>query len=89
MYRPPTDAEGAIAFLWRRGKVPRWVNIHVYRVDRADGEFTDILLTYSGRFTSDSRYDDLYIAGEIIPPFSMKGPPLPGVSHISGERTGG
>jgi hypothetical protein len=45
----PWDAEQVVAYLWRDGKVPEWVDV---TVTAADDTFTYLTLTCCGRFTA-------------------------------------
>jgi hypothetical protein len=69
----PWSAQEVVAFLWRDGKVPEWINV---AVEAEDGKRSLIGLRCCGRFTAQ---EDLlyhrYPGG--VPPFSIKSPVLP------------
>jgi len=71
--RGPWSAEQVVAFLWRDGKVPEWINI---AVESEDGKRTLVGLRCCGRFTA--REELLYHRyPDGVPPFSIKSPFLP------------
>src|SRR5205823_9435154 len=45
----PVTFDEAVAWLWRAGKVPQWINI---QVEWADDTFTHVALRCCGRFTA-------------------------------------
>lgn len=61
-----------INFLWRKGKVPEWVNVMIHSYDE---ERTYVSLICCGRFTADDRL--LYHEREGYQPFHVLGPNLP------------
>ena len=61
---PKTEAE-AVDFLYRKGKVPEWINV---AADSADGEYTDLVLECCGRFTGMAKH--VYHREGGIPPFN-------------------
>jgi hypothetical protein len=70
----PWSADEAVAFLWRDGQVPEWINV---AVQVADGRRTLVGLRCCGRFTAqaDLLYHQHYEAA--VPPFSIISPVLP------------
>jgi hypothetical protein len=72
-YHGPWSVEEAVAFLWRDGKVPEWVDTAV----RAEnGRQTLVALRCCGRFTAQEELLYHRYAGG-VPPFSIKSPVLP------------
>ncbi len=76
-YIGPLDTDGAVKYLWRNGKVPEWIDVHVHSVE--DGA-TVIQLWCCGHYTSmpANSYNemiDLDFADHT--PFSVKGPIFP------------
>jgi len=70
----PIDAEGAVKYLWRWGKVPEWINVHVRAVE---GNVTVIQLICCGHFTSlpANFYNEMVDPDfEDHTPFSIHGP---------------
>jgi hypothetical protein len=73
----PLDADGVVKYLWRGGKVPEWINVHVRAVE--DGA-TVIQLICCGHFTSlpENFYNALADPDfESHTPFSIHGPFYP------------
>jgi len=68
----PWQADEALNFLWRGGKVPEWIDISVQGVG---ARCTIIGLRCCGRFTGEE--DLLYHQNKGGPPFSVKSPYLP------------
>jgi hypothetical protein len=68
----PWDAEQAVAYLWRFGKVPEWIDVGVEAVENAR---TRIGLRCCGRFAEKEHL--LYHRQEGLPPFAIKSPSLP------------
>ena len=68
----PWSAAEVVAFLWRSGKVPEWIDVSV-RAE--DGLRSLVELRCCGRFTASEEL--LYHRYEGIPPFSVKSPYLP------------
>jgi len=68
----PWDAARAEEFLFRKERVPEWINVSV--LCEQDG-FVVIELLCCGRFTAGRRL--LYHVQEGIPPFHVLGPALP------------
>ncbi len=68
----PWGPEEVVEYLWRDGKIPEWINVHVYSYD---DEYTYVALTCCGRFTA--RDDLLYSLWTDVPPFRVCGPSLP------------
>ncbi len=71
-YLGPMPFQDAVAFLWRGGKVPEWVDVSIE--DVIDSQSL-VGLACCGRFTAETQR--LYHAWGGIPPFSVKGPALP------------
>ena len=70
---PPKTAEEALAWMWRGGKVPEWVDVSVYHADR---RHTYLRLVCCGRFTALKRR--LYYRWDGGPaPFGVKSPSWP------------
>jgi hypothetical protein len=67
----PFTFERAVAWLWRDGKVPEWVDVSVHGVTE---EQTCLRLICCGRFTG--LEERLYYRGG-LPPFGIKSPVLP------------
>jgi hypothetical protein len=69
----PWTAEEVVAFLWRDGKVPEWIDT---AVQAEDGNRSLIGLRCCGRFTAQEEllYHRL---PDGVPPFSIKSPVLP------------
>lgn len=71
-FQGPWDFEQTMAFLWRNGKVPEWVDISV----RACGKnFSYLQLRCCGRFTATEEL--LYHRAEDCQPFHIQGPNIP------------
>jgi hypothetical protein len=68
---PPMTRADALAWLWRDGRVPAWIDVSVAAVD---ARTTYVRLTCSGRFRG--RRDALYYQ-DGYPPFGIKSPRLP------------
>lgn len=68
----PWSAIEAVAYLFRGGEVPEWIDISVEAVDRSRTMFA---LRCCGRYTA--REDLLYYRERGLPPFGIKSPPLP------------
>ena len=68
----PWATAEAVAFLWRAGKVPEWVDVMVIV---EDGAHTVVELWCCGRFTATDQL--LYHQTGGIPPFAVKSPYLP------------
>jgi hypothetical protein len=88
----PLSLEETVKWLWRNGKIPEWINIRPYDVDKS---FTYILLESCGRFTALEKH--LYHKDEGYPPFHVTSPILPpgwesveedGYFNIEGKRKG-
>jgi hypothetical protein len=65
--------ERVVAFLWREGKIPEWIDVSVEAIDRTR---TLVALRCCGRFTADDRLYYYNRFGE-LPPFGIKSPTLP------------
>lgn len=74
--------EQIINFLWRDGKVPEWINLHIHSFDN---EMTFISVVCCGRFTSDEKL--LYHQHEGYQPFHVLGPNLP-IDYKGLEQSG-
>jgi hypothetical protein len=73
IYDGPWSARQVVAFSWRNGRVPEWIDIGV---EAADAEQTMLRLHCCGRFTA--REELLYHRyRDGVPPFSIKSPWLP------------
>jgi hypothetical protein len=70
-YGPWSFAE-VVAFLWRNGKIPEWVDISV---ESEDACRTIMALLCCGRFTADEEL--LYHRSGGCPPFAIKSPNIP------------
>ncbi len=62
---PAKNEAEAAAFLYRKGKVPEWINV---KVDFVDSQYSYLILECCGRFTGMEKH--LYHRGGGIPPFS-------------------
>jgi hypothetical protein len=71
-FRGPWSAEETVAYLWRDGKVPEWINA---AVEAEDKRRSLIALRCCGRFTASEHL--LYHRPSGLPPFSIKSPFLP------------
>ena len=72
-YHGPLSLEEAVAFLWRSGKVPEWIDT---AVQAEDGVCSFVGLRCCGRFTAAEEL--LYHRRpDGVPPFSIKSPVLP------------
>jgi len=71
---PKTEVE-AVTLLYRRGKVPEWINV---QVDSADEQCSYLVLECCGRFTAIEDY--LYHRGGGIPPFNPQ-VAMPGIEY--------
>jgi hypothetical protein len=71
-YLGPLTEEQVLAFLWRSGKVPEWINV---MVEAQDDNFTYIELLCCGRYTAND--ENLYHRHEGYPPFHVLSPNLP------------
>lgn len=78
----PWTAEDAVAYMWRDGKVPEWVDA---AVESEDGRCSLIGLRCCGRFTASEGL--LYHRPGGLVPFSIKSPVLP-PGWESGEVSG-
>ena len=68
----PWQLDEVVAFLWRNGKVPEWIDVAV----RAENDHHTLLeLCCCGRFTAQE--DLLYYRSGGLAPFSIKSPFLP------------
>jgi hypothetical protein len=81
-YLGPMSFQDAVAFMWRNGKVPEWVDVSIE--DVIDHQ-SIVGLACCGRFTAE--VERLYHSWGGIPPFSVKGPFLP-PGWESLEKTG-
>ena len=79
----PFDAATAAGWLWRRGKVPEWIDVRAFDVDATS---TILWLTCCGRFTALT--ERLYHARAGNQPFLVKSPSLPTFEWKSAERDG-
>ena len=70
------DLEEATGKLYRDGKIPRWINISVVKVD---GEQTIIACDYSGTFTNNDRLIDF--PDSPFSPFQISSPPYPNATN--------
>ena len=68
----PLGFEEACQFLWRKGKVPEWVDVSV---QACDADLSYIQLRCCGRFTA--LQELLYHKFEGYQPFHVHSPPLP------------
>ena len=68
----PWSVAEAVAFLWRAGKVPEWIDLHVAA---EDGKRSLVELWCCGRFSADEEL--LYHQHGGMAPFHVLGPPLP------------
>lgn len=68
----PWSVAEAVAFLWRSGKVPEWINLHVVA---EDSNRSLVELHCCGRFSASEEL--LYHQHEGLAPFHVLGPPLP------------
>lgn len=68
----PLTFEQALAWMWRNGKVPEWVDVAVHAADR---RHTYLRLICCGRFTGLERR--LYYGNGPVAPFGIKSPDLP------------
>src|SRR5262245_43807436 len=68
----PLDAAQALAFLWRDGKVPEWINASVQACDK---QFSYVQLLCCGRFTATEEL--LYHRAEGYQPFHVLSPNIP------------
>ncbi|BCM88410.1 hypothetical protein IAD21_00241 [Abditibacteriota bacterium] len=71
-YLGPLTEEEVLAWLWRGGKVPEWVDLST---TACDAQFTYVELLCCGRFTANDKH--LYHQREGYPPFHVLGPALP------------
>jgi hypothetical protein len=71
-FHGPWSAEETVAYLWRDGKVPEWIDAVV---EAEDGRRSLVALRCCGRFTASA--DLLYHRPGGLPPFSIKSPVLP------------
>jgi hypothetical protein len=79
----PWSAEQVVAFLWRDGKVPEWIDA---AAEGVDGRRTLVGLRCCGRFTGqEALLYHRYEGG--VPPFSIKSPVLP-PGWVSVEASG-
>jgi hypothetical protein len=72
-YLGPWTAEEVVAFLWRDGKVPEWIDLAVQEVECHRSR---VGLRCCGRFTAQEEFLYHRYAGG-VPPFSIKSPVLP------------
>jgi hypothetical protein len=70
-FHGPWSAKEAVAYLWRHGKVPEWIDVSV---EAEDGQ-TLVALRCCGRFTASEEL--LYYRNGGFPPFGIKSPVLP------------
>jgi hypothetical protein len=70
--RGPWSVAEAVAFLWRTGKVPEWIDLHAAA---EDGARSLIELRCCGRFSADEEL--LYHQHGGLAPFHIVSPPLP------------
>ena len=68
----PWSVVEAVAFLWRAGKVPEWIDLHVAA---EDGGRSMVELRCCGRYSADEEL--LYHQPEGFAPFHVHSPPLP------------
>ncbi|MCZ2341536.1 MAG: hypothetical protein LC104_07030 [Bacteroidales bacterium] len=68
----PWSVAEAVAFLWRAGKVPEWIDLHVVA---EDGVRSLVELWCCGRFSADEKL--LYHQHGGFAPFHVVSPPLP------------
>jgi hypothetical protein len=68
----PWSVADAVAFLWRAGKVPEWIDLHVVA---EDGLRSLVELRCCGRFSASE--DLLYHQYGGLAPFQVVSPPLP------------
>lgn len=68
----PWSVEDAVTFLWRAGKVPEWIDLHVVA---EDGERSLVELRCCGRFTASE--DLLYHQNGGAAPFHVVSPYFP------------
>lgn len=71
-YLGPWSVEEVVAYLWRDGKVPEWIDASV---EAEDGQRSLIGLRCCGRFTASE--ESLYYRSGGFAPFSIKSPVLP------------
>jgi hypothetical protein len=82
-YHGPWSEEQVVAFLWREGKIPEWIDVSVEAVARTR---TLVALRCCGRFTAN---DGLHYYNDPggVPPFGIKSPDLP-PRWVSVEESG-
>ncbi|MEZ5326427.1 MAG: hypothetical protein R3F19_15360 [Verrucomicrobiales bacterium] len=66
------NAEQVVEFLWRKGKIPEWIDISVVTVDH---DVTVCELRCCGRYTGNE--DRLYYRPDNRSPFAIKSPSPP------------
>src|SRR5262249_8181586 len=71
-YHGPWSVEKVVAYLWRAGKVPEWIDA---AVESEDGRQSLVALRCCGRFTASEEL--LYHRLGGLAPFSVKSPVLP------------
>jgi hypothetical protein len=71
-FHGPWSEQETVAFLWREGKVPEWIDA---AVEAEDGRRSLIALRCCGRFTTSEEL--LYHRPGGLAPFSIKSPVLP------------
>lgn len=72
-YLGPWTPEEVVAFLWRDGKVPEWIDV---AVEAVECHRSLVGLRCCGRFTEQEEFLYHRYAGG-VPPFSIKSPVLP------------
>jgi hypothetical protein len=78
----PWSADEVVAFLWRNGKVPEWIDVYVQAEDSIRSL---IRLVCCGRFTGQAEL--LYHRDKGFPPFQAMGPPVPW-RYFMGDKEG-
>jgi hypothetical protein len=68
----PLAVEGVVAYLWRNGLIPLWINLNVYAADEST---TYLELHWCGDFTDRDHF--LYYQDSDTCPIQVLGPPLP------------
>jgi hypothetical protein len=71
-YVGPLDVAGVVAFLWREGFIPAWIDMSVYAVDETT---TYLELLCCARFTNQERL--LYYRDSATCPILVCGPHIP------------
>lgn len=80
----PLTLDHAVAWLWRDGKVPVWVDVAAYAADR---RHTFVRLRPADRFSGQERLLYYRRPGD-LPPFGIKSPDLPSMEWRSAAESG-